>query len=136
MDTYICLSGLQARELAHSSSLSIWEEPVDTSMRRAKNLASREYAPGPMKAYEEAESKTIASSTGLLAWRCGRSSSTAIVSDAQTAGVNRPAQSMPSKMKKATCCHPVGNAMPASATAMQLLNTSRAAPGAPAGNIE
>ena len=119
-----------------SSSLPEWEKSVETITRRPKNLASIEYAPGPRKAYEEVDSRTIPTSGALMPRRCVRSSRTANTAKAQTAGVSRPRQSKLSKARKARCFQPVGKAMPAKAQAMQPRRTSRAAPGAPPGNIE
>ena len=118
------------------SSMPEREDSVETITRLPKSRASIEYAPGPRKAYAEVATRAIPNCTALVPRRCVSSSSTDITANAQTTGVSRPRQSKHSKARKAKCFHPAGNAMPARAQAMQPRNTSRAAPGAPPGNIE
>jgi hypothetical protein len=112
------------------------DERSDRTIRLANSLASIEKAPGPRNVNEEAHNRTRITSIMFSVRRCGRFINATSVAAGQTSGVSKPRQSMPRSTIKATCRQPAGNAIPAKATAMQHRITRRAAPGAPAGNME
>jgi hypothetical protein len=112
------------------------DERSDKTSRLANSLASIEKAPGPRNENDEAHNKTMITSITFSVRRCRRSINATSVAARQTTGVNIPRQSITRGTMKATCGHPVGNAIPAKAAAIQHRSTKRATPGAPAGNIE
>ncbi len=109
---------------------------VETSIRLPNNRASIENAPGPSKANDKVDSATTMT---FASWNSPKYTAhpiTEITASRHPAGVINPIHKVLNKPRKTKCGHPVGKAQWASAKAMQFLKTSKAKPGAPAGNIE